>query len=139
MDGLPLPPHVIGEQMIVAQKLPRGTRLLGVDDIYGWLYPIVNELGDRYTMFVYHDGSGYSVEVVEPEVEGRYSPHHGHLFSDGRICFGTTGSTLPSLELAYAKSVLWANGFSIFRRTGTFPFSATYWQAPYVPPDLPFP
>jgi hypothetical protein len=30
---------------------------------------------------------------------------------------------LDDLQQAYAKSVLWANGFSIFQQTGQFPFS----------------
>jgi len=119
----PLPAHVKRERRLTEEKLPAGTRLLCVDGIYGWLYTIVDGLGERYTMFAYHDGSGYSVKVVEPTVEGRFSPHSGHLFYDGRICFGPPGLTLSSLDQAFAKSVLWANGFTVFLRTGTFPFS----------------
>jgi hypothetical protein len=118
-----LPPRVARERELVAQKLPPNTRLLCVDGVYGWLYVIVDALGQPYTLFAYHDGSGYQVKVVEPEVEGRYSPHNGHLFADGRLCLTPSGQGLPALDLAYAKSVLWAHGFSVFVRTGTFPFS----------------
>lgn len=41
----------------------------------------------------------------------------GHLFRDGRICFGEYGG-IETLDAAYAKSVIWANGFTIFDRTG---------------------
>jgi hypothetical protein len=118
-----MPAHVERERAVASAKLPPDTRLLEVDGIWGWLYSFRDELGDRYTMFAYHDGSQYQVKVVEPEVEGRFSPHSGHLFGDGRICLSATLTGLATLELAYAKSVLWANGFSIFLRTGKFPFS----------------
>ncbi|HOI11762.1 MAG TPA: hypothetical protein PK313_14885, partial [Myxococcota bacterium] len=65
------------------------------------------------------------VKVVFPEVEGKYNPHHGHLFHDGLICWGEPMRVgLPRMDHAYAKSVLWANGFSVFLRTAHFPFSA---------------
>ncbi len=105
-----------------ARKLPANTRFLVVDGVPGWLYTITDEFGRSYTMFLYFDGSLYQVKVVWPEVEGRYDPHRGHLFRDGRICLGPNGG-LPTLEQAYAKSVLWANGFTVFERTGIFPFS----------------
>jgi hypothetical protein len=112
------------EQETVAAKLPQNTRYCVVDNVPGWLYRITSELGDEYTLYLFHDGSGYQVKVVFPEVEGRYNPHDGHLFADGRICWGApVGVGLKTLEQAYAKSVLWASGFSVFLRTGRFPFS----------------
>ena len=106
----------------VARKFPAGTRELKVGGVRGWLYNLVSELGDRYTLFAYHDGQQYQVKVVAPEVEGRYGMHDAHLYPDGRICFGPTVG-LPSLELAYAKSALWATGFSYVLRGNVFPFS----------------
>ncbi len=93
-----------------------------IDDVEGWLYDIVDECGEEYTLFVYHDGSMYQVKVVYPEVEGQYDPHHGHLYPDGTICLSDEGG-VSKLEYAYAKSVLWANGFTIFLQTEEFPFS----------------
>jgi hypothetical protein len=110
------------DKEVAARKLPPNTEFLVVDGVPGWRYTIHDEFGQEYVMFLYFDGSLYQVKVVYPEVEGRYSPHHGHLFPDGRICFGEQGG-LPTLEQAYAKSVLWANGFTVFRMTGKFPFS----------------
>lgn len=108
------------DQEIVARTFPPNTRCLTVDGVTGWLYSIVNEYGEPYTLFAYHDGSLYQVKVVFPEVEGRYDPHHGHLFPNGCICFGSVGG-LDSLEHAYAKSVVWATGFTAFRNIGAFP------------------
>lgn len=110
------------DRVLVARKFPRNTRYLAMDNVPGFLYTLTSEVGDRYDLFTYHDGSLYQVLVVFPHIAGRYSPHDGHLFSDGRICFGPEGG-LPDLEHAYAKSALWATGFSIFTRTGRFPFS----------------
>jgi hypothetical protein len=106
----------------VAKKFPHNTRTAELNGTVGWYYDIRSETGDSYTLFAYHDGSLYQVAVVSPNVEGKYSPHNGHLFSNGHICFGSSDG-MPTLEQAYAKSVLWANGFSIFLRTGQFPFS----------------
>jgi hypothetical protein len=108
------------DQEIVTRTFPPHTQRLTVDGVTGWLYSIVDEYGQPYTLFAYHDGSLYQVKVVFPEVEGRYNPHHGHLYSDGRICFGPAGG-LDSLEHVYAKSVVWATGFTAFRHLGTFP------------------
>jgi hypothetical protein len=116
------------DAQIVARRLPANAEFARVQGTPGWFYSFENEFGDRYEMFIYFFGSNYQVKVIEPEVEGRYTPHDGHLYEDGRICFGTGGG-MPTLESAYAKSVLWANGFSAYvaaKQAGTpipFPFS----------------
>ena len=107
---------------IAVYKLPRNARPVTVSNIPGHLYTICSELRDRYEMFLYHDGNLYQVLVRFPNVAGRYGVHDAHLFSDGRICFGPAGG-MSSFEQAFSKSVLWASGFSIFTRTGRFPFS----------------
>lgn len=115
--------RLVRDAETVARKLPADAQLLTVDGVSGWLYRIESELGDAYDMFVYYDGSQYQVKVVFPDVVGRYDPHYGHLYNDGRICFGS-GVGLSDLESAYAKSVLWATGFSVFLRNDTFPFNS---------------
>jgi len=109
------------DQQVVNLKMPRGTRFIEVGGVGGWLFKIVNEFGKPFEMFTYFDGSLYQTKVVSPEVEGKYSPHNGHLFDDGRICYGDSAGQ-SDLEGAYGKSVLWANGFTVFQRTGSFPF-----------------
>ena len=90
-------------------------------------YSFSCEFGTLYEMFAYFDGNYYQVLVLSPVVEERYqSAHTGHIYKDGNICFGVDyGSGRPTLEEAYAKSVLWANGFSgmLLSENDTFPFS----------------
>ena len=84
---------------------------------------MTTRLGDRYQLFAWFDGSAYQVKVVEPDVERGADPHACHLFPDARICFGHgDGGGMPTLEQAYARSVLWANGFSVWIRGEPFPF-----------------
>lgn len=110
------------DQTTVAAKLPAATRRLRIDGVMGWLYPLRNPVGDTYSLFAYFDGSQYQILVAFPQIAGRYNVHDAHLFSDGRICLSDIGG-LPTLEQAYAKSVVWATGFSVFLHTGHFPFS----------------
>ncbi len=103
--------------------LPAAARFLAVDGVRGWLYPVASEHGDRYQLFLYFDGGAYQVKVVSPGFEGRVDHHACHLFPSGLICFGPSASGgMPTLEAAFAKSVLWANGFSVYQRTGKFPY-----------------
>jgi hypothetical protein len=107
----------------VELNLPGATRHLVVDGVRGWLYPLSSELGDRFELFLYFDGSAYQVKVVLPVIEGEVDTHVCHLFCDGRICFGQADAGgMPSLVEAYAKSVLWVNGYSVYLRTSSFPF-----------------
>jgi hypothetical protein len=110
------------DRQTVASKLPSNTCETTCNGVTGWVYQIMSQLGDSFTMFAYNDGSRYQVMVAFPEVAGRYGQHDAHLFHDGRICF-SNDSGMPTLEQAFAKSVLWATGFSVFLRTGKFPFS----------------
>ncbi len=106
----------------VEQTLPAATRNVAVDGVRGWLYPVTTEAGDLFQLFLWFDGSAYQVSVVSPEMTG-HDPHTCHLFPDARICLALdAGGGMPTLQGAYAKSVLWANGFSVYLRTGTFPY-----------------
>jgi hypothetical protein len=107
------------DRQTVSQKLPSNTREFYHNGVTGWLYQITSQLGDDYTLFAYNDGSQYQVLVLFPKVAGHYNVHDTHLYSDGRI---DCGSVMTTLEPAYVKSVLWANGFSSFLRTGQFPY-----------------
>ena len=115
------------ERRVVTRFLPTTTRPMVVDGTSGWYFSFVCEFGSRYEMFAYFDGSFYQVNVLSPVVEEKFqSAHTGHIFKDGNICFGANyGSGRPTLEEAYAKSVLWANGFSAMLVAGDdkFPFS----------------
>lgn len=111
---------------VARQYMPANTVPLRTEEgVNGFVYTFHTELGDEFTLFAFFDSANYQVQVLSPTIEKRFmSPHTGHLFSDGKICFGSAyGSGMPNLRDAYAKSVLWANGMSIATRTGQFPFS----------------
>ncbi len=119
----PASTRVLRDQAIVEGQLPSTTRYLVVGGVRGWLYPIDTEPGDRFRLFVYFDGHAYQVKVVDPAVEKAVDPHACHLFPDGRVCLGEEPSGgAPTLAEAYARSVVWCNGYSVYLRTGSFPF-----------------
>ena len=119
------------EARIVATKLPSNTVRMNFGGLRGWAYQIVpsfpGEQGrERFVFFLSYDGDAYQVYCVQPELESHWrSPHTGHIYSDGRLCLGVKyNSGAPTVESAYAKSVIWAEGIQVARRTGQFPFSA---------------
>lgn len=114
--------RVLRDKAEAEGRLPASTRYVKVEGMRGWLYPVATELGDAFQLFLYFDGSGYQVKVVAPGLEGRFDPHVCHLLPDGRICLtDEVGGGMASLEAAYARSVIWCNGFSIFLRDAHFP------------------
>ena len=115
--------RVVRDEAVVEAKLPSETRRVKAGRTRGWMYSVTSAEGDAYRLFAWFDGDAYQVKVVEPDLDGRGDLHACHLFSDGRICFGSAdGGGLPALEAAFAKSVLWCHGFSSYRREGRFPF-----------------
>lgn len=110
------------DRQTVASHLPSTTREMTVDSTLGWRYSFVNEFGEEFSMWAFFDGSLYQVALISPAVEGRAGAHDQHLFRDGYLCLSPRGGT-GDLEGAYARSVLWANGYSAFVSTGVFPFS----------------
>ena len=118
----------VAERRIVQSRMPDNTReVVSREGVRGWLYSFRTEFRDTYSMFAFFDGSFYQVLVIAPFVETRYrDPHTGHLYSNGRICMGLgMDSGRRTLAEAYAKSVLWANGFSamIHGNLDKFPFN----------------
>jgi hypothetical protein len=121
----------LGERIVRASRdglaadgiLPSGARRVTVQGTRGFLYAIVTEQGDAYRLFLWFDGAAYQVKVVSPEIDRGDDPEACHLYPGARICLGVDdGGGMPTLESAYARSVLWANGCSEWRRTGRFPF-----------------
>jgi hypothetical protein len=118
----PLFTRSLQDQAAVDGQLPAATRAVRVAGVRGWAYPVRSAAGDDFQLFVWFDGSGYQVKVVAPDV-GAHRGHAAHLFPDGRLCLGEEpGHGAPTLAAAYARSVLWANGFSAWLRTGAFPY-----------------
>ncbi len=110
------------EEKAAAERLPAGARHVVVDGVRGWLYALTTAYGDCYELFAWYDGGGYQVRVVVPDVFGRTDHHQSHLFPDGRICMNADGAGMATLEAAFSRSVVWADGFSTYRRTARFPY-----------------
>jgi len=116
------------EQNIVSRKFPPGAKPMTAGGVAGWLYDVTCELGTTYTFWTYFDEADgyYKTRVLEPHIEEFWcEPHRGHIFtSTNRLCLDTRyGGGAPTLEKAFSRTVLWANGFSVALQTGTFPFS----------------
>lgn len=91
----------------------------------GFAYEFDCEYGTHYVLFAWFDGARYKVKLVEPELERGELGHATHLYHDGTLCLDPASLGLPSLADAYAKSVIWATGHSIYRQTGTFLLNVT--------------
>lgn len=103
--------------------LPAGARRVTVQGTTGWLYRIVADAGDAYVLFLWFDGAVYQVKVVSPEIDRGDDPEACHVYPGARLCLGPDDrGGVPTLEGAYARSVVWANGFSVWKRTGRFPY-----------------
>jgi len=112
------------DRQFAKSKMPRNTLEVQSDGCTGFKYDITCELGNKYTLFVYFNGSRYRVLVLAPQVEGKAHPGLTKVWSDGSLCLEPTMMGCRTLEQAFAKSVLWANGYSIYEINGIFPYSA---------------
>lgn len=117
-------PNLVNDRQFSKSKMPRNTLEVKSDGCIGFKYDITCELGNTYKLFAYFNGSRYRVMVVAPEVERGPVGHHSHVLTDGSLCLEPTVQGCRTLEQAFAKSVLWANGYSIYLHTGKFPYSA---------------
>lgn len=114
--------RVLRDKALADAKLPAETRYVNARGVRGWLYPVTSALGDPFRLFLWFDGAAYQVRLLEPDVDMRFDPHACHLLRDGRLCLSAVpGAGAESLEAAYARSVLWCHGFSVFLREERFP------------------
>jgi hypothetical protein len=117
-------PNLVNDRQFAKNKMPRNTLEVVSDGCTGFKYDITCELGQKYKLFAYFNGSRYRVMVVDPIVERGPVGHESHVLTDGSLCLEPTVQGCRTLEQAFAKSVLWANGYSIYKHTGKFPYSA---------------
>jgi hypothetical protein len=116
------------EERTVADKFPTDAELVVVEGIRGWLYHITCEMGTQYQFWTYYDDIDgyYKTKVLEPHIEEYWRDiHRGHIFvRTNTLCLDTRyDGGAPALEKAFARTVLWATGFSVAVKTGNFPFS----------------
>ncbi len=114
--------RMLRDKALAEAKLPPLTRYVNARGVRGWLYPVTSALGDPFRLFLWFDGASYQVRLLEPDVDARLDPHACHLLRDGRLCLtAVPGAGTETLEAAYARSVVWCNGFSVFLREERFP------------------
>lgn len=114
--------RVLRDKATAEAKMPATTRYVNARGVRGWLYSVTSRHGDPYRLFLWFDGAAYQVRLLEPDVDSRLDPHACHLLRDGRLCLtAVPGAGADSLETAYARSVVWCNGFSVFLREERFP------------------
>ena len=77
--------------------------------------------GDEYLIDFYHDGSKYSMYApLHPECPFDPKVTESHLYDSGQICV-TAGKEPRTLDEAKAIAMVWAEGYSEYIRTGSFP------------------
>lgn len=105
------------DRLDVASYMPSNTKHVVTEGRDIWIFKKQTELCIEFEIAVYYDPDerGYCAQLVSPEIESRWkSPHIGHLFDDGVICFGGESSrTRKTIREAFAKSCLWAEGMAI--------------------------
>lgn len=122
--GVVDPARTVRDGKIARIKLPPNTTETEVEGTTYWTYTFNCQFGQSYVMTAYFDGAEYQVKVLEPRRDPSYSIHNTHWFPDGRICLNPPANGASSLDEAYAKSVIWATGLSVFKEVGKFPFSS---------------
>lgn len=122
-------PRLDRDRQTALSKMPANTQELrsseyGPDGV-GWIYAITNTFGTTFQFFVNFTGMAYEVWLVSPEIEAKFkNPHDGHIFSNGKICLQQANAGgMPTLETAFAKSAVWAEGIAVVLNGGKFPWN----------------
>jgi hypothetical protein len=105
----------------VARHLPAATRKLG----NGWAYPVTNEFGDAFELFVCWDRYTrcFRVRLLAPDLEALGEVHRHHLYADGHLCLSpNVGGGQRRINNAYAESVQWCNGIGAVLRGHAWPW-----------------
>lgn len=110
------------DREVAKRKLPFDTREAVQGCVTTFVYSVTDEFGQRYQLAAYFDGDEYMVKLVYPPLEGEIGVETGHVFHDGTLCLREPFGGMPTLEAAYARSVVLVNGLSVVRRGGQFPF-----------------
>jgi hypothetical protein len=103
---------------------PKNAEQLTFSGFAGWVYAFENDLTDHYRMWAYFDPRStlYKVKMVDPPVEENVDPHVSHYFRNGDLCL-TKDIGTRTLQDAYARSVAFSIGWSVWKRYKSFPFN----------------
>lgn len=125
VSRVPKDTFAASDQDFVNNKMPSNAYRVEESGIKGWMYEVNTGAPyyEDYTMFIYFSNNVYYVKLVDPNYAGQAPVHECHLWPDGKLCLSSdAGGGYRDIEQAYGKSVLWAKGYSEYRRIGTFPF-----------------
>ena len=117
----------------VKQYMPDNTQQVTVDGREIYVFGKNTAVNVPFRIAIYYDENerGYCAQLVGPNLKPEWmTPHKGHIFTDGVICFGgDSARTRNTLREAYAKSCLWAEGIAVMIQSALlgdpthFPFS----------------
>lgn len=101
------------DEEMARRFLPASQRRIDFDKTPGWVYDVTVR-GQDFTFYLHRNrySSGFSVRLVSPEIERLGMAHDTHLFGDGRLCLGPFGHEPKTMEDAYGRSVMWADGIT---------------------------
>ena len=101
------------DEELARRHLPKSQRRIDFDGTAGWVYDVTTR-GQAFTFYLHRNrySGGFSVRLVSPEIERLGMAHATHLYSDGRLCLGPYGHDPKTLEDAYGRSVMWAEGIT---------------------------
>ena len=106
------------EQASRPAVLPENAAWHGVGGVDGWVYTLFDPYGEQYVFFLWDDGSGYAVSIVDPPLERDPDAAELRVQPDGRL--GPFANGYPvTLLAAFQMSVAWVAFRSISRRVGT--------------------
>lgn len=119
------------QRAVVRDRLPQTSVEVVSDGWIGWSYWITDRFGNRYAFWTAFDLDGglWATYLLHPDPAEIIAPgcappsaHDIHLYPDRQLCL-TSDIGCRSLEVAYARSVLWATGVSCYRAGASFQFN----------------
>jgi hypothetical protein len=106
-------------------SMPADTEEVEVDGTTGYVFQFKCREGDPYEVLLKYEASLYYAYLFHPELPEDINRFKTHVRSDGAICLDRWTVGARTLAQGYVMSVLWCNAYSIYLRTGTFPFTLT--------------
>jgi hypothetical protein len=95
--------------------LPANASWQSAGEVEGWMYTLCDPYGERYVFFLWSDGGGYAVSLVDPPLERDPSATELKIQPDGRLGPFAPGQPMTFLT-AFQMSIAWMAFRSIDQR-----------------------
>ena len=95
--------------------LPEDASWHSTDGGEGWIYSLFDPYGERFVLFLWHDGVSHVVSLVDPPLEGEPDRDEMRITTDGRLK-PMKDDEQDSLETAFLNSVMCISYRAIFDR-----------------------